>query len=207
MRLIEHHILDSEYFPCIGWYQVYTDAASVSVDVDEYFQRASLRNRCYVCGPNGKIALSVPLQGGRNQRITMKDVKVCSRTNWQRVHWRTLMACYGRSPYFEYYADAFQAYFETKFLFLIDLNQASLELINKLSGMQPAKIEAQQTNPETEIQTMNHTRQFNAHSAPCIRNVQYVQPFVERHGFVQELSMIDLLFCAGNQTKKLLQAG
>lgn len=58
-------LLSSEYFPSIAWYQKYLQDADVIIEQYEKFEKASLRNRCYISGPNGRLALSIPIEGGR----------------------------------------------------------------------------------------------------------------------------------------------
>jgi len=197
-------LLDCEYFPCIGWYQQFLRHEKIWIEKHEYFQRASLRNRCYVAGPNGRLALSVPLEGGRNQRILMHELKISDRDPWQDRHWKTLQACYGRSPYFPYFEEAIGGIFTRKYNFLVDLNLDTLVLMNSLLSVKKEfemTMDYQKTYPD---QVADQRSAFNAAHPGELTDVRYLQPFEGKNGFIAGLSMLDLLFCEGKQSLQLL---
>ena len=197
-------LLDCEYFPCIDLYSFFFKNENIFIEQFEHFEKATFRNRCEVIGPNGKITLSVPLERGRNQRSIMKDVKICNKEQWQQLHWKTLCASYRRSPYFEYYEHYFFDFFKKPFVFLFDLNIESIALINKI-----LKIEKQyslsekyeKTQPET---TMDLRAAFNPKQSYHHYTKQYIQNFEERHGFIHNLSILDLVFSCGKKSVELL---
>jgi len=197
-------LLECEYFPCISWYRNFLLHEQIIIEQCENFQRASLRNRCYVAGPNGKLALSVPLQEGRNQKTLMKDVKISYREKWQHVHWRTLLACYNRTPYFEYFQHLLEPLFEKKYTYLMDLNINSLQAMNQCVSV---KKEISLTEnflfiQPTEILDLRYS--FNAANSEDGNAISYIQPFEEKNGFIKGLSMLDMLFCTGKQATELL---
>ena len=98
MSDLQTTLLDCEYFPCIEWYRQFVRSENRVIETQEYFQRATLRNRCYVAGPNGRLALSVPLEGGRNQRSFMHDIRVSNGVKWQAQHWYSTASRKGNSP-------------------------------------------------------------------------------------------------------------
>jgi len=186
--------MDCEYFPCWDWFQTFVNASNSRMEQHEYFVRKSYRNRCYVAGPNGVICLSVPLEGGRNQRTIMKDIKICTDEDWQAVHWKTLESCYGRSVYFEYYSDALRAYYEKTYTYLLDANIASLELLLKLLLLQKP---IQLTDAFEKDVFVDKRAAFLPTERSGIVQPTYMQPFSDRHGFEPNLSMLDYLFCCG----------
>jgi hypothetical protein len=166
----------------------------------EYFPCKSFRNRCNITGPNGPISLSVPLLGGRNQKIKMKDLQIANQEKWQLLHWRTLDACYRRTPFFEYFEADIHRIYTQKHQFLLDLNLQTLDTVNKL-------LRQKKTYPLTE----NYIEQTNRayidkrnEKATEVADLSYLQPFSTRFGFTPGLSILDMLFCCGNQTGPLL---
>ncbi len=200
-------LLDCEYFPCIGWYRQFLQHEKVWIETHEYFQRASLRNRCYVAGPNGRLALSVPLEGGRNQRVLMHDLKISDRDPWQDRHWKTLQACYGRSPYYPYFEESVSGIFTKKYTYLTDLNLDTLRVINKLLSVRKEfeMTDSYQKNYPDHVTDARVV--FNASSPGDESELHYLQPFEGKNGFIGGLSMIDLLFCEGKQSVALLLGG
>jgi hypothetical protein len=90
-------------FPNIYWWSFALQSSKILLDEHEHFEKMSFRNRYMLAGANGVITLSIPLQEGRQQRKPMSEIKICNKTDWQKVHWRTLQSVYNRSPYFEFY--------------------------------------------------------------------------------------------------------
>lgn len=182
---------------------------SVQLDAHERYQKMSFRNRYYLAGPQGQQLLSVPLKKGRNQRTPAASVLADAQANWQIRHWRTIQSFYGRAPFFEYYADELVPLFEHdgQELSLFDWSFSSIERIAKLIGVH---LELYRS---TEVQNKSPNEVFDIrHSFPEIQDFQlpeikYHQVFQDRSGFIPNCSILDLLFCKGNQTAEILQSG
>lgn len=186
-------LLDCEYFPSISWYRDFLSAEQVCIEQFEFFVRKTGRNRCVVVGPNGKVTLSVPLLGGRNQKARMKDLRISYSERWPAIHWRTLDACYRRSPFFEEYEEDLRHLLDKKPDFLLDLNLASIEYLNRM--LKVTKSILLSDTYEAELPAGCIDRRLPAPAPVSVR--PYLQPFSERHGFVGGLSMLDMLFCCG----------
>jgi hypothetical protein len=190
-------VMECEYFPSITWYETYRCHETALIEQYEHFVRASYRNRAIIAGPNGVISLSVPLQGGRNQKIIMKDLKVCDKEDWQLLHWKTIETCYRNSPYFEYFEDDILPFFKTKFEYLMDANLASLSVLNKI-------LRVKRDIKLTDVYQKDYTHDFRMAFSPKERELlgskKYIQPFSDRNGFMPNLSMMDYVFCCGKLT-------
>ncbi|HPI54054.1 MAG TPA: WbqC family protein [Chitinophagaceae bacterium] len=204
---MNNFLLDCEYFPCVGWYQLLVQSDQVMLEQYEYFERTSFRNRCVLAGPNQTVTLSVPLQGGRNQKIRMKDVKVSYDDAWPVRHFKTIASIYQRSPYYMYYEDEIRCFFQQKPDYLLDVNIASIQLINRL-------LKLNKDLPYTNTYEENGDQHFiDARKRFTARTTQevsvfptYWQTFEDRNGFIPNLSILDMLFCCGNTTVSLLSA-
>lgn len=78
-------------------------------------------NRVTISTPNGPLRLSVPLYDARKKQ-PLEDVRICYMHSWQRQHWTAIFSAYGKTPYFEYYADYIRPIYEKQPVFLVDLN-------------------------------------------------------------------------------------
>ena len=123
-------LLPTSYFPPISWMAHAVLRKEISVEVFEHFPKQTRRNRCTVIGKNGPLDLIVPLSGRKDKTIT-KDIRIDYGQAWRRIHFRSLQACYKRTPWFEFYEDDLAVFFEKKDEFLVDLNA---NLIAMLSG-------------------------------------------------------------------------
>lgn len=191
-------------FPNICWWACVP--AGLLLDGHEHFEKMSYRNRYYIGGANGRIALSIPVQQGRHQRSPMREVRISYAERWQVQHWRTLTSVYGRSPFFEHYAHTLQPLFEERFELLADFNLASIQWLQQQLGI------------VTDIVTETDSYQKQYEGWLDIRSIrpakdqrneqglfpQYYQVFADRTGFLPNLSLLDLLCSEGPQAAQWL---
>ncbi|MBL7764885.1 MAG: WbqC family protein [Chitinophagaceae bacterium] len=198
-------LLDSEYFPGIAWFQLFLQYEQVYIEQHEYFVRATMRNRCFITGPNGVMSLSVPLKGGRNQKTLMKDIEISYAEDWVKDHLRSLDACYRRTPYYEYYEPELNKVFSRKHKFLMDLN---LDTISLLCSWLKLKKDRTLTDkyqvPAMGSEILDARAQFTvAGREGSTGEISYIQPFQDRMGFVSGLSTLDAVFCCGNTASSM----
>lgn len=191
-------LMESEYFPCIAWFADYLQSESVIIDDQEAFVRSSYRNRCEVAGAQGKLILSVPLEGGRNARRSFADVKICYRERWQQVHWRSIEACYRRTPYFEFYESRLSGIFDHRFEYLLELNTYILGVLLECLKIKPHHQSVKETHTGTKF--VDQRRKFSPGILDQLSFSPYFQPFQERNGFIPHLSVLDMLCCIGPDT-------
>ena len=198
-------LIEGQYFPSIDYFKASIEISHWTFELYERWEKSLHLNRCHVMGPNGPLLLSVPLELGRAQRTLLKDVKISYRENWAQRHWRSLHDAYRRSPWFEHYAYSLEPLFGNQPVFLMDWNQLTLEWVLKqlkwkgeIGYTEVLKAEY----PEAEM--VDKRRKYA--EAP-LKDVpyRYAQVFQERHGFVGNLSILDLLFCEGPASRALLE--
>lgn len=180
------------YLPPVSYLQSCLAEGVITIDSHEHFVKQTYRNRCCIYGPNGKQNLVIPLQHENIFRTAIKNVKIANEEHWQINHWRSIESAYRNSPFFEYYEDQFRPFYEKKYDFLFDFNMELLEALFKWSKK---KIEIRFTDEyKAELTDSSDYRQ-NFHPK---KNVQIIKPyhqvFADKHGFIPDLSAIDLLF-------------
>ncbi|MGQ0829558.1 MAG: WbqC family protein [Bacteroidota bacterium] len=198
-------ILPTSYLAPIQYYSKLKKHPNCIIEHFEHFPKQTYRSRCDIYSPNGLLTLSVPLVK-RNQRQVIKDLKISYEYDWQKLHWRSLESSYRRSPFFEYYEDDFHPFYhDKKFDFLIDLNEALQQEIFKLLKL---KINYSFTTEyKKEYTGVNDLREIISPKVPLSTDKEfsptpYWQVFEPRHGFIPNLSIVDLLF---NQGSKALE--
>ena len=171
------------------------------LDRSEHFEKMSYRNKYYITGSNGMITLSVPLVKGREQRSPVGTIEISNTEKWQVQHWRTLVSVYKRSPYFDHYESSLQQLFEKEFRLLSDFDLASIEWLAaqlKLRLNIEFADSYQKSYAGTDLRNMKRSKETNGF------HPKYYQVFEEKNGFLQNLSLLDLLFSEGPATSDLL---
>ncbi|MGN6640284.1 MAG: WbqC family protein, partial [Mucilaginibacter sp.] len=165
----------------------------------ENFPKQTYRNRANIYSPDGILTLTVPVIKGSKQHTPVKDVKISYDFNWPRLHWMSLQGCYRRSAYFEYYEDELAIFYEHREAWLFDLNEKLLLTLLSLLKIKAAikhtkTYEADVTGMKDFRESIHPKKPFNFQAKP------YYQVFDERHGFIPNLSIVDLLFNQGPQS-------
>ncbi|KQS28429.1 WbqC family protein [Pedobacter sp. Leaf194] len=170
----------------------------------EHFPKQTYRNRASIYSPNGKLDITVPVVRGSKMRTAMKDVKISYDFNWQRLHWMSLESCYRSSAYFEFYEDELLPFYTKKFEFLFDYN---LELLQWLTKKLKLNVEYKFTSEYLDElpSSMNYREMMSPKkSDDLVNNKPYYQVFEDKHQFLPNLSIVDLLFNQGPQARLYL---
>jgi hypothetical protein len=193
-------VSDLHYFAPFTFYLELGRSSHCIFDVYENFQKMSFRNRCVIAAANGPVNLTVPLAGGRNQKVLMKDVGILNSEDWQVNHWRTLSSAYNRSPWFHHYSDELERLYSTRFDRLVDWNLACLEwACDKLSikaGRELTSNFVKEYDPKLYKDWRGRFRPSTISQVAGDYPV-YTQVFADRYPFIPNLSVLDYLFCAG----------
>lgn len=207
---MQNILLELHYLPSIQYFSKFLAHPTVFIEQHENYLKGSYRNRCYIVGANGLQRLSIPLKSGKNERQAIRDVQIAYTENWQTQHWTSIRSAYGRAPYFEYFADEIQPFFQKKPTFLYDFNWHLLMLLVDILQLdvdiQQTKQYEKQTTAEiidfrNGIFPKKHRQKEDKRFLP----MPYAQVFEERHGFLPNLSILDLLFCTGPQASLILE--
>ena len=202
-------IVDLQYFPNINLYRISSEFTNIVFEQCEFYQKMSFRNRCQIAGGEGVINLNVPLEKGRDQKTRMKDVRIAGAQPWQAQHWKTILSCYSRSPWFEFYRDEIEELYKTRFSFLVDWNLACFEWSLKQLRL-PAEVSL--TDRYQPVYTPEEGVDWRGKFLPKNRIADsgllpgYRQVFEERTGFLPGLSILDLLFCEGKEAIRYIRS-
>ncbi|MCR5850632.1 MAG: WbqC family protein [Bacteroidaceae bacterium] len=191
-------ILPCCYLAPVSHYSAYYRADEVRLEVCDHFAKQTLRNRCRIDSPPGALALTVPVVKPEG-KTAMRDVRISDHGNWRHQHWVALESSYRQSPFFEYYADDFAPFYEKKWEFLADFNEELMALCATLLDIQ--KPVSRTTTFEGVSHIVSAERAGNDVSphgdSEGASGSPYYQVFADRHGFLPDLSIVDLLFNQG----------
>lgn len=198
-------IIESQYLPSIYSCKILYRSTHIGIPLYVSFRKMSFQNRCVIPTANGLVNLTVPLVGGREVRQPFGEVRIDHSQAWQVKHWRTITSAYNRSPFFEYYAEGLEKLYQARPEFLHEWNRSCIDwLVANL------KI-------RTFVENLAHPGEGHLERMPLPKDFKdpfftrelphYQQVFMERMGFVPNVSSIDLLCCLGPAAGAALKAG
>lgn len=176
---------------------------TVLIEKEEHYPKQTFRNRTTIASPNGMLYLSIPIKKGSEKHIIFKDIRISNDDNWQRIHWLSLQTSYRSSAYFEFYEDAFAPFYHKKFEFLFDYNLELLNLILKLIKM-PVDYELTTTYEKVYNDLVDLRSNGKPNQLSSYQNNKYYQVFEDKNGYLNNISILDLLFNQGPQAVKFL---
>ena len=191
------------FLPCIGVFQHYAQAETIILEAQENYQKGSYRNRCHIIGANGLQRLSLPLIKGKNNQTNIREVELSDHQDWTRQHWQSIRSAYGNAPFFFYYEDELEAAFRNPQQYLWEFNLQLVRVLQWDKAIQETATYTSISPPGVrDIRSLYSPKQFTAEQQ--LDWPPYAQVFRERHGFVGNLSILDLLFCLGPQANLYL---
>ena len=179
---------------------------NVCWEVWDNYQKQTYRNRCYICTDQGRQMLSIPIKhiGGKEGRQLYKDVRLDNDYPWPRTHWRTLQTAYRASPFFEFFEEDLAPIFENNFKFLLDFNLQTIRVICELLELEmPEEKSSEYFASPADL--IDARYMVNAKKELRFKQEPYIQVFQDRHGFIENLSILDLLFNEGNAAVSYLE--
>ena len=194
-------VTDYQYFGNICFIELLYKEKQVCFDSHAPFTKMSFKNKMIILSAQGPLALTIPIVGGRDQKTSIQDIRIAYDAPWQAQHFKALKTCYKRAPYFEYYEADLEKLYYTKTEFLVEFLEACHQFLQKaIKG----KWELLQYNEyaqkikEEETKKEIHPWQPNNYAQFPIKN-EYQQVFTSTSGFIQNLSILDMLFCVGGK--------
>ena len=196
-------LIHPNYFPNIHQFTQIIKADNILFEVSDNYQKQTFRNRTYIYGANGKLGLFIPVIHTHKNRELFKDVKISYDSNWMDLHLKSLQSAYRSSPYFEYFEDDFIKLYSEKEKFLADFNIKCIKLISNLLDLDlDFKISneyVEKTNDIIDLRDLSNARKEKKIDTP-----KYIQVFESKHGYINNLSIIDLIFSEGPNSVSLI---
>ena len=187
-------LIQPTYFPSISNYVAIANAAKVTFEIDDNFQKQTNRNRMYIYSPNGLQMLNVPIKHGKQLHQKTKDIRIENDFDWQKQHFKSLEAAYRSSPFFEYFEDDLAPIFNKKHSFLLDLNFETINFVNSSLRL----VHTYQKTDEYHHEVAENDFRFLANGKKDASKFEvYPQVFQEKVGFLNNLSVLDLIFNEG----------
>ena len=200
-------LIEVHYLPCLAYFAVALQYEEILLEASENFVKQTYRNRCRILTPSGVQSLVVPVTSAHG-KVVIRDARLDYNQKWLNNHWRTIQSAYGKAAYFEYYADDLHDVMFKKTAFLYDLNYM---LLSMCLGWLKSKVRIRETleydkTPSGNVFDLRSVINPKKHDQ-CYQ-FYYPQVYNQVFGntFVDNLSIIDLIFCEGPQAPSILRA-
>lgn len=188
-------------FPSIDYLRRILRFRAVKIDLGEHYRKQTLRNRFELLGPNGRLAITVHVEGRKGEHVPMNEVRIVD-DEWRRLAWKGICSCYGKSPFFLHYEEEIKAIIYSGHEQLAAFNLESTRWLCEHLGID-AELEVSEVyinEPETDYR--NDFKRGTGIAVP-----EYPQVFSDRFAFESNISGLDLLCNCGPESYRILTDG
>lgn len=193
-------LLSSAYFGPVQWFQKLHRYDRCLIERYDNYVKQTYRSRCVIAATGGPQTLTVPIERYDGSKCLMRDIRISDHGAWRHVHWNAIVSSYGESPFFDYYADDILPFFERRWKYLYDFNLDITHTVCSLLDIRPV-IEPTSDYIRTEDVAADDFRDAirPKHPLPdaAFEPRPYYQVYSRKHGFLPNLSILDLLFNEG----------
>ncbi|KAA6317755.1 hypothetical protein EZS27_032140 [termite gut metagenome] len=198
--------LTSAYLAPVEYYSKLMNYDKVYIEQYDHYTKQTYRNRCVIATPDGTTSvLTIPVARPKSLKCSMRDIHISDHGNWRHIHWNAIESAYGNTPFFEYYKDDFYSFYNNKYTFLIDFNDELCRLVCELIDITPVierttEYKTDFSPNEYDFREVIHPKKDFRVEDPEFVLHPYYQVFETHHGFIPNLSIIDLLFNMGPES-------
>ena len=190
-------VLEPTYFPPISHCK-HISSTNLQWSINSRYNKQTLTNRTYIDSSNGELMLTVPIKhSGKNVPRKLSKIKIDNSSNWKKTHYKSIKICYQSSPFFEFYEDDISFFYESDYEYLHQLNFASINLVCKWINLEMPK---ENFNAQ-EKEFINLFYLSNTKRTRELLEKKYTQTFQVSNGFINDLSILDLIFNCGPDSK------
>ena len=187
-------IMVPPYFgPISFWKQIIN--SNILWDVHQNYIKQTYRNRTFIHSANGLLILTVPVKHSKN-KFSMLEAKIDNSIPWQKNHWRSIESAYSSSPFFEFYKDSLEKIYIKEYIYLTKFNFDLIKLILEWTDIE-MKSELSKDYKIGYENSLDLRKNMENKKYSCSENLKYRQVFSDKNGFLNDLSIIDLIFNEG----------
>lgn len=201
---METTYLSTAYFPPIEYFYHILKSENIVIDNLETYKKQTYRNRCNIYSEKGLMPLSIPVTKPKGNGTKTDEILITNIDKWKSNHWKTIETAYMNSPFFEYYQEEIRIEFVKQYDKLTDFNDSLLKVILKI-----LEINKQINYSKSFIKPDTFPNDYRFVISPKKSNNlifdEYIQVFGERHGFIENMSILDLLFNLGPEARYYLE--
>ena len=200
-------LIELHYLPNIDYFLQLLKADEVIIETKESFQKQTYRNRALILGANKVETLTVPVVHAMKCNEIITETAIDYSNRWAAIHLQTIRSAYGRSPFFEYYYPLFEKVYAQNIFQLFSLNYELLSVCLQIMRIEKPLKKSEQylsqtVNDANDLRNKIHPKK-TFYNTDTIASISYTQTFGKE--FVKNLSILDLIFNEGKNSKQILQ--
>jgi len=199
-------VATTAYFPNISFFVLMYHYRSCILDLNRYYKKDAILNRTYIAAANGKLMLSVPLIKNGIKNKKHYEVEIAYRENWPKNHFESICSAYLKSPFLEIVYDDLKRLILKEYRYLSELNLAIINWICEILQIETNfKLNVDKSIQDNDYQLIVYNNS-NKNTLPSwYKNENYFQLFSDKNGFFSNLSILDLLFLHGMDSRNYLK--
>ncbi len=198
-------IIQPTIFSPIIQYVAIANSDKIIFETEDNYQKQTYRNRYYIYGANGNQLLNIPILHLKSkERTKTKDIQIDQSFSWQKLHIKSLKTAYRSSPYFEFYEDELLYLLHKNYKYLRDLNFEAFQLIMSFLQLDSTFSITDEYQIEHET-SLDFRKLVDAKGSKEYPFKIYTQVFDSKHGFISNLSILDLIFNEGPNALEYLE--
>ena len=188
-------IIHPNYLPSTSQFLLMVNSKKLVFEINDNFLKQTFRNRTYIYGANGKLILSIPVIHSQKNRKLLKDVKISYSHDWPTQHWKSFQISYRSSPFFEYYEDKLIDLYKRREKYLCDFNLKSIDIISEMLkiNLEYVFTKKYEDNYSNKLDYRKNCKKIDSK----YKINKYTQVFESKHGYIENLSVLDLIFNEG----------
>ena len=199
-------LMATAYLPPVSYIAWIEHASKIQIEIYETYPKQTWRNRCTIAGANGPLDLSIPIEKPLGNHTPTGMVNTSLHTQWKNQHWRSILSAYRKSAFFIHYSEILEHHFLSTHAgsLLIDWNMSLLQSVLMAIGIKtPIQFSDEYVKAPIGITDLRNALSPKkvepaAHTDKIF--LPYFQGFSDKHGFLPNLSIIDVLFNLGPDT-------
>lgn len=194
------YLTENQFFAPVSNFAALSNCESIILEAHENYQKGGFRNRYIIDSAQGPLTLSIPLSKGKNEKKPIRDVTMSFETDWKRLHLISLKSSYGSAPYFDHIYPEIESLYEKTGKFLFEFNFEILQWIVEFIELDiDIKLTSSYQKQIYNDQLIDARSQLKANNYKDAGNnlAIYSQVFEANHGYLPNLSILDLIFCTG----------
>lgn len=204
---------DFQYFGTISYIQYLYTAQEVFLNPTLPFTKMSFKNRCVIASSQGPLTLSIPLIGGRDQKLPIQDICIAYDAPWREQHLKAITVNYKRAPFFEFYEQSLINLFQQQPPTLVDFLTACHIWVHQqikapwkiVSWPKEEGLPSYNTHDNHQETKNSKMALYQYYISPYTPKnyttyqdeTPYQQVFSDKTGFLPNLCILDKLFCEG----------